>query len=254
MLQPCLMSFWIKTIEKLRKWEICRTIRILGCWSIWMDPPLVCACGSRRRVPRLMFQGGRRWGRRVKQLHHLNKGLPDGFDSEGALNQVTAPTFFNADVKAMPGKQQKPALKIPVSLHKTQNEQPGDAWCPTPWRFPSQLLSFFSDLFSSWSLIRVLLALLTSTSLCDFHPVSTTSSPCFRACSGRCFPREDVIQRIFSDFIHFQCWRNYSDSVKQEYWTLCFVKRELHPISGYLNGLDTKEGLMLMLVICYCRP
>lgn len=50
-----------------------------------------------------MFQGGGRGGGRVKQLHHLNKGLPDGFDSEGALNQVAAPTVFSADVKAIPG-------------------------------------------------------------------------------------------------------------------------------------------------------
>lgn len=38
----------------------------------------------------------------MKQLHHLNKGLPDGFDSEGALNQVAAPTVFS-DVKAILG-------------------------------------------------------------------------------------------------------------------------------------------------------
>lgn len=56
----------------------------------------------------------------MKQLQHLNKGLPDGFDSEGALNQVAAPTVFSADVKAIPGNQQKPALKIHAPLHKTQ--------------------------------------------------------------------------------------------------------------------------------------
>lgn len=51
-----------------------------------------------------MFHSGRRWGTREKQLQHLNKGLPDGFNSEGAVNQVAAHTFFNADVKAIQGK------------------------------------------------------------------------------------------------------------------------------------------------------
>ena len=49
-----------------------------------------------------MLWGGRSWGRRVKQLQYLKKGLPDGFDSEAAFNQVAAPTFFNAEVKAIP--------------------------------------------------------------------------------------------------------------------------------------------------------
>lgn len=95
----------------------------------------------------------------MKQLQHLNKGLLDGFDSEGAVNQVAAPTFFNADVKAIQGKWLKDSHFAP----QTSNEQPGDTWCPTLTNFVSQLHSFSLTLtfFSPQSLINVLLPLLS---------------------------------------------------------------------------------------------
>lgn len=92
-----------------------------------------------------MLQGGRRWGGRVKQLQHLNKGLPDGFGSERAVNQVAAPTSFNADVKTVP-EYSRTVFKDPHLASQASDEQPGDTWWPTKILLASFAV-FFSAIF-----------------------------------------------------------------------------------------------------------